>query len=1062
MEDDVAYQLICPKALVSLILVLFGVTNWASLFAQPSPNGPKMDPRSAVPARELPEADAKAQARIAGAYSRLPLRFEANQGQADPRVQFLSRGSGYTFFLTARESVLVLNGPPTTGALASRELQSETQKSTILRLEYVGARSFTKIEGIDKLSGTSHYFISQDTRRWRTNIPNYARVQYRNLYPGVDLVYYGNQGRIEYDYLIAAGADYRKIKLAIKGARHIRVDASGDLVLATPTGEVRQHRPLVYQEANGERRAISARYVLDGKRQVGFEVGDYDTGKPLVIDPVISYSTYLGGNNTGAGVSSIAVDQAGNAYVTGNTGSTNFPVTANAYRTSRTSSSDIYVTKLNSTGTAFLFSSYLASGTVYSIAADNANNAYITGVAATPNFPTTPNAFQTTSHGGGDVFVAKVNTNPSSCTPGAGVNCPQALAYSTFVGGTADDYGLGIAVDAAGNAYVAGQTFSGDFPITAGAFQPSYQGGFGDGFVTKVNPTGSALSYSTFLGGAMINLVNTGEDRATGIAVDSSGSAYVTGWTNSASFPTTTGAFQSACANCGSFNSSAEAIYDAFVTKVNAAGNGLVYSTYLGGGLQDLGSAITVDSAGNAFVTGRATSFDFPTTAVALAAGNGGVAKSADGGINWNATGSGLATSIGDTITALAIEPTDPLTVYAGVYTFNGDSGVFKSTDGGANWRSINTGFTSTNVRSLAIAPTVAPTLYAGMDVAGLYKSTDGGENWFSVTTGLGENSIASLAVDPRNPAVVYAGGNNSGVWKSTNGGANWSYTGGPGSNSLCLVLDPLNPSTIYAGRTNSVDRSTDGGATWEYIGQGISNPLGTTIRALAIDPTATNRIYAASDKGIFRTTDGASTPWTLSNTGLTSTDVRALVIDRMNPSTLYAGTASGVFKSIDGGSSWKPHNAGLVGSLTVSLALDPADSSIVYAGTFGGSNIFVTKVNATGTALNYSTFMGSGTVTSIAMDNSGCAYLTGVTPGGFPTTVDAFQRTNVGDDVFVAKLSATGSQLLFASYLGGNATDWATDIAADSSGNVYTAGWTNSTNFPTTLGVVQPVVPLS
>jgi len=307
---------------------------------------------------------------------------------------------------------------------------------------------------------------------------------------------------------------------------------------------------------------------------------------------------------------------------------------------------------------------------------------------------------------------------------------------------------------------------------------------------------------------------------------------------------------------------------------------------------------------------------------------------------------------------------------------------------------------------------------------------------------------------------VIYAGGNNAGVSKSTDGGAHWSYTNGPGSNTLCLAFDPLNPNTIYAGRTNSVDRSTNGGGTWDYIGQGISQPNGTTVRALAVDPTATNRIYAATDKGVYRTLDGASTPWMLSNTGLTSTDVRSLVLDRMNPSILLAGTASGVFRSVDGGSTWKPHNSGLVGSFISSLALDPEVTSTVYAGTIGGANLFVTKLNNTGTALSYSTFLGFGSNNSIAVDTTGCAYLTGSSPGGFPTTSDAFQTTNVGDEAFVAKLSANGSFLLFSTYLGGNSADRGFDIATDASGNVYTGGWTDSSNFPTTEDVVQETKP--
>ena len=1005
-----------------------------------------------------PESDPSTRLRLEAAYANLPLNFEANQGQTDRRAKFLSRGPGYCLFLTPTEAVWALNKTPTRRSNIPRDHETRSEQA-VLRVRLSGANPDSSAEGIDQLPGNSNYFAGVNPKTWFTSIPSYSKVSFADVYPGVSLLYYGNRQQLEYDFIVARGADPSRIKLSFEGATGIKIDGNGDLVLSTQSGDLLQHKPSVYQMTATGRSEVAASYVMTGKAEVGFAIGAYDESKPLVIDPVVSYSTYLGGNS-GAGVYSIAVDQAGNAYVTGNTPSANFPVTANAYRNVLTSTNDIYVSKVNSTGTAFLFSSYLAGGTVYSIAADNANNAYITGVASSPSFPSTPNAYQTTSHGGGDVFVAKLNTNPSGCTSAAGVNCTEALAYSTFLGGSADEYGLGIAIDALGNAYVAGQTFSSDFPVTPGAFQSIYQGGNGDAFVAKVNPTGQALLYSSFLGGGSIQAVNTGEDRATDIAVDSSGSAYVTGWTNSASFPTTPGAFRTSCANCGSPNASAEAIYDAFVTKLNASGTGLIYSTYLGGSLEDLGTAIAVDSSGNAYVTGRAYSFDFPTSTGALESGNGGVLKSTDSGVNWNVTGSGLGTAIGDTVTALAIDPAKPSTVYAGVFSYNGPSGVFKSTDGGDSWRRINNGLTLTNVRALAIAPTVTPTIYAGFDTGGVYKSTDGGENWFPVNTGLGEDSIASLAVDPRDPLVIYVGGNNSGVSKSTDGGGHWFYTGGPGSNTLSIAFDPLNPSTVYAGRTNSVDRSTDGGTTWQYIGQGISNPLGTTVKAVAVDATATSKLYAGTDKGIFKTLDGASTPWNPSNNGLTSMDVRTLAIDRANTSTIYAGTSNGIFKSIDGGSSWKPVNRGLVGSLIVSLALDPANTAAVYAGSEGVGNIFVTKLNESGAGLGYSTFLGSGTPGSIALDSFGNAYVTGTSPGGFPTTQDAFQQTNIADDVFLAKLDTTGAQLLFSTYLGGNGTDRCLDIATDPSGNVYVAGWTDSSNFPTTVGVVQRLKP--
>ena len=339
----------------------------------------------------------------------------------------------------------------------------------------------------------ANYFIGNDPDKWRTNVPTYAKVQYQDVYPGVDLVYYGNQRQLEYDLVVGPGADPAAIALSFEGVKGLRIDAQGDLVLDTPGGEVRQHKPLVYQEVDGVRREIAGAYVLNAERQVGFQVAAYDASQPLIIDPVLVYSTYLGGG--GGGGHGIAVDASGNAYVTGFTASTDFP---------------------------------------------------------------TASPFQGTF--GGLILIAFVTQLDAA---------GSALVYSTYLGGSGFivfDQGTGIAVDASGNAYVTGNTNSTDFP-TASPFQPAFGGGSfpGDAFVTKFNAAGSALVYSSYLGG-------TGTDAGQDIALDTAGNAYVSGVTDSTDFPTAS-PFQAA--NAGSD--------DAFVTKFNAAGSDLVYSTYLGG-----------------------------------------------------------------------------------------------------------------------------------------------------------------------------------------------------------------------------------------------------------------------------------------------------------------------------------------------------------------------------------------------------------------------------------------------------------------------------------------------
>jgi hypothetical protein len=366
----------------------------------------------------------------------------------------------------------------------------------------------------------------------------------------VDLVYYGNAGKLEHDFAVAPGADPQAITLAFAATKKLSVDARGDLVMQVEGGDVRLEKPAVYQEVAGAHRPVACGYKLKKGDRVGFDIGEYDATKPLVIDPVLAYSTYLGGNGLDVGFG-IAVDSAGNAYVMGATNSTNFPTTPGAFQTAFGGAADAFVTKLNATGTALVYSTYLGGSNIdagLGIAVDSAGNAYVTGFTGSFNFPTTPGAFQTASGGGCDAFVTKLNATGT------------ALAYSTYLGGGGSDEGCGIAVDSAGNAYVTGFTYSTNFPTTPGAFQTA-SGGAADAFVTKVNATGTALVYSTFLGGSSL-------DQGSGIAVDSAGNAYVTGSTGSSNFPTTPGAFQT--------SSPASSASHAFVTKISPSPSDLL------------------------------------------------------------------------------------------------------------------------------------------------------------------------------------------------------------------------------------------------------------------------------------------------------------------------------------------------------------------------------------------------------------------------------------------------------------------------------------------------------
>ena len=536
-----------------------------------------------------------AHAQVRERYGNLPLSFEANHGQSDSSVKFLSRGSGYSLFLTSNEAVLVLSrSEPDESQKASRlaraAVRARHRKSAVVRMTLVNANPQSQAAGHDALPGKSNYFIGNDPAKWRTNIPTYAKVKYEGVYPGVDLVYYGNQGQLEYDFVVAPGADPRLVTLAFEGARDVHIDARGELVLGVESGEVRQHKPVVYQEVAGVKQEVAGRYVMKGKRQVGFQVAAYDPSRQLIIDPVLVYSTYLGGNSLDRGFG-IAVDGAGSAYVTGITASTDFPTTSGAAETTDPGASNAFVTKLNATGSELVYSTYLggsAGDFGRGIAVDGAGSAYVTGNTGSTDFPTTARAVQTTNGGGlGDAFVTRLDATGS------------ALVYSTYLGGSDNETGIAITIDGAGSAHATGVTFSTDFPTTAGAVQTTFAGGNTDAFVTRLNATGSGLVYSTYLGGS-------NSDFGFGIAVDGAGSGYVTGFTNSTDLPTTTGAAQPTYG--GGFG-------EAFVTKLNATGSGLVYSTYLGGSSDDFGFGIAVDGGGSGYVTGVTTSTNFPTTA---------------------------------------------------------------------------------------------------------------------------------------------------------------------------------------------------------------------------------------------------------------------------------------------------------------------------------------------------------------------------------------------------------------------------------------------------------------
>ncbi len=651
--------------------------------------------------------------KLTKAYGGLPLAFEANQGQSDPRVKFLARGAGYTVFITGDGAVLSFRERPAGERLPVGEENAKlrTQRSKFenpnwpsvphhlslitrhfgqgaaaLQMCMVNANPQPATIGLDPLPGVTNYLLGNRRENWRMHVRSYARVLVRDAYPGIDLIYYGANGQLEYDFVVSPGANPKAIRLQmeignwkletgnwkfeIRNSKFVTgdfkaesreaepeghqstiqnpksktaIDRNVDLVIATENGKVLLHKPVIYQprmssgsSANSEflirnSEFVDGRYVLTAKNRIGFEIPRYDKTRPLVIDPVLSYSTYLGGAASDYAYA-LAVDATGSAYVTGYANSPDFPLGSTASATPGGGTCgvgldtypcfDVFITKLNPAGTGLVYTTYLGGGgddVATGIAIDSAGNAYIAGYTNSNNLSTSGAAQAT--FGGGTCGVVPT-TYPCYDAFAAKLDSQGALLYCTYLGGNSDDIAQGIAVGAAGNAFVAGFATSADFPVKPGALQSSFAGSISDAFVTKLDPAGTAFVYSTYLGGS-------GEDYATKVRVDSSGAAYVAGYTNSGDFPTLR-AFQSAPGGgtCGP-SSGPSACFDAFVTKLTAEGAAFVYSTYLGGNGGDYAYGLAIDDDGDAYVTGSTTSTNFPVSAEALKATGGGISVDA-------------------------------------------------------------------------------------------------------------------------------------------------------------------------------------------------------------------------------------------------------------------------------------------------------------------------------------------------------------------------------------------------------------------------------------------------
>jgi FIMAH domain/Beta-propeller repeat len=827
--------------------------------------GPAVEARSRDtskrPSTAATKADNEAAQRVRAAYSGLPLRFERAAGRDAGSAEFIARGAGYWLDLAKAEARLVVG--------------STADSRSALTMRLVGASTTAEGTGRRVLPGVTNYLIGKDPRDWRTGVRSYAEVEYRGAYPGVDVVYYGNQRQLEFDFIVAPGASYRSITLAFDGSTHLQIDREGNLLVGTTAGTLVQHAPVVYQEKSGKRSTVRGGYVLRRDGRVGFDIRSYDPSLPLVIDPVLTYSTYLGGSRE---------ERAG-----------------------------------------------------------------------------------------------------------------------------------GIAFDAQGNMYVAGMTAAMNFPTTAPPVM-SHGRENGDAFVVKLNAAGDQFLYATYIGGG-------GYEQPRGLAVDGAGNAYVTGQTDSWDFPTVNG-----------IQSSRRGLSDAFVAKLDA--NGLVvYATYLGGNNQDGATGIAVDALGRVYVTGSTISGDFPT-ASALQPSLGGhpAFRTTDGGRTWAGIGNGLRATW---VRTFAIDPANTQTLYAGTYS----DGVFRSTDGGSTWTATSADLPPFPTNAMVVDST--GTLFVAND-AGLWRSRDRGDSWTMLQLGM---PVASLVIDQASQ-TLYAGAPDwypIGVFKSVDGGETWTDTGLP--EHLAVTSMAVSQSVIYAGTSNGVFKNV--GGSWVPASGGIQE----AITSVAVDPTNPDVAYAGTNNALFYTVSGGAS-WSLT----LPYPIFNVVVASSNPSVVYVATWYGSGMTEDGGLSapvwgidWQA--TGPAGTTLGVFAIDPLDARRVYGGGSVGWDSFVSRISADGSHLEYSTFLGGASSESesdIAVDSSGAAYVAGTTQSTDFPVLNPFQSSAGGlMDVFVAKISDAGS-LVYSTYLGGWSSDYAPRIAVDGSGQAHVVGLTLSMNFPT------------
>ena len=1014
-------------------------------------------------------------------YGNLPLYFESNRGQTDAHVDFFARGRDHTVYLRGDGATIALSQNSAEASTSPTARRSATNSASVrfVRMTLAGAKSSPASSGLEQLSGRVNYLLGNNPAQWQRAVPTFAKVQYSAVYEGVDLVYYGNDQELEYDFHLAPKIDPSVIALQFDGADQLKIDDGGDLILRVGSNELRQKKPVAYQTIDGKRVNVPAAYNISTDHTVSFALGSYDSTRPLIIDPLLSYSTYLGGNKGDIGWA-IAVDAEGRAYIAGDTLSIFKDLPTSGVQTNAGGGSkyggDAFVARLdfNETNQSLTlgYLSYLGGDGLDSaigIALDPSGSAYITGYTTSTNYPVfpVPGVLQTNISGDtvlsvykgdivgnfnstySDAFVTKLDTN------GLGV-------YSTYLGGELNESGVDIAVDTTGAAYIVGYTESvltylvsnrveiarctngicGSPVITTNLDTPrtltaSYTFTNDLGFLksttntlqsvvttTLLSPMGSAPYYRGF---PVVNAIQTNnaslstfsvirtkrEDKQwvtpgtnvlipdstplsdlfiTKLSPDASTlvySTYLGGELDDIGTGISVAPDDSVSVSgytrsfffpvTNAFQSDLRGVRDAVVAKLNPAGDALIFSTYLGGKGSDSGSRLAVDAAGATYVTGSSSSSDFPTTPGAL--NGGGIFASTNTTANWALASSGLTHTI---IHALIADPFNVGTYYSGT-----PRGVFKSTDSGTSWTGLSTGLVNRTVNTLAIEPLTGSPFFAGT-AAGLYRSTDGGLNWTNaeIETELSSRDVRAIMFDSATGTNLFVG-TSAGVYARVNE-TNWALRNKGLSKSVrALVDDPS--SILYAGTDGGVFKSTNAGVNWSKMNKGLKT---TKVRALVIDPANASALYAGTTKGIYKSID-AGTNWTGLTNGINRPSINSILIDPSSSLIVYAGTTNGLFRSADAGASWSLSQSNLTAHDVTALAFAPGSTDTIYAGTRG-------------------TNFAGGT-----------------------------------NDAFLVKFAPDGLSLDYALTIGGNRNDEGWDVAVDAGLNAYVTGQTASKNFP-------------